>query len=93
MNEKSWKAIIKSWGGTVPRPYIPIGAHDWDMIDIFIEAGLINRLEAVIGGTGPHHKGWGGPRPYIPVAIETRGALKAAVGGNHGYWPPSERQT
>ena len=25
MNEKSWKPIIiKGWGGTVPRPYIPV---------------------------------------------------------------------
>ena len=39
MNVKSWKPIfIKGWGGTVPRPYIPVA---------------INGTGTVIGGTGP----------------------------------------
>ena len=55
MNEKSWKLIsIKGWGG--PRPYIPVA--------IETENGFIDRGDALIGGTGPHHEGWGG---YVPT--------------------------
>ncbi len=33
------------------------------------ENGFIDREDGLIGGTGPHHKGWGGPRPYTERGI------------------------